>query len=153
MINKLYYTRIFLLLVFSFTCCQFISKPQKQVEGIIIPDEFFEFSKESNYYLVKYIKGVLAEKPQSLKNLIQFDCGGASFCYDLGGVALQTLDKIGEEKMVELLAKLDKKTKKRLELLLLYGLEYSDINSKKRKAPRKADLALEFPRLHKSLTQ
>ncbi|OJJ23523.1 hypothetical protein BKI52_03935 [marine bacterium AO1-C] len=153
MINKRYHTGIFLFLAFSFTHCQFVNKPQKQVEGIVIPDELFEFTKENNYYLVKYIEGILAEKPGALKNLVQFDCGGASFCYDLGGVILQTLDKIGEAKMIELSAKLNKKTKEKLELLLLFGLEYSDINSKKRKAPGKPNLALEFPKLHKSLKQ
>jgi len=137
----------------NFAVAQSFGDPPKQVRGVIIPENLYQFAKEENHYLAKYIGGVLDKKQSALQDLIDFDCGGASFCYDLGGVILQTLDKVGELAMIKLAAKLDKKTKKKLELLLLFGLEYSDINSKKRKAPGKANLKVEFPKLHKSLNQ
>ena len=142
-----------LFLAINIATCQSSYKPKKQVRGIVIPEDLYQFSKAENYYLVKYIEGVLDKKTNALMQLINFDCGGASFCYDLGGVILQTLDKIGEASMIRLTEKFDKKAKNKLKLFLLLGLEYSDVNSSKRKAPGKPNLSVEFPKLDKRLSQ
>jgi hypothetical protein len=95
--------------------------------------------------LKQLIKQTLKGDNESLTELINFDCGGAAGCYDLGFVLTQIINKLGESKFSEMLSRLSDKSAYELEGLISVGLEYGDNEQKGKIDKTKIELA--FPNL------
>lgn len=126
-----------------------ISCNKNEVNGIHINGAYTEFQSFSeNNKLILLIEKTLNKDPKSLKELIEFDCGGASFCYDLGSVLTQIIYKIGEDDFIIMTNSLSERQKQTLCALIGVGLEYGfrvdSINENK-------TFEFQFPKLYKVL--
>lgn len=115
---------IVLMLTVSLCTCRSSKSLVKEVDGIVIPTDLFELTKDDNAALVKYIRKSLQGDRRALIQLIHFDCGGAAGCYDLGTVLVQVVSKLGKDKTNSLIPTLNKKDTRHLVMLLQFGLEY-----------------------------
>ncbi len=101
-----------------------------EVEGIEIGHNLYDTQGYTkNKKLAELIKLTINKDDTSLVQLIDYWCGGAAGCYDLGGVITQIIYKIGEDDFIIMVNKLSLDKKNNLKGLIDVGLEYCD-NSK-----------------------
>jgi len=141
--------KIFLTLLLFVTI--FISCDHAEVDGIVIDHTLYEnltFAKQTE--LKKLVRLTLNKDENALTKLNNFWCGGAAGCYDLGYVVTQIIYRLGEDKFIKMVVKLDRERISGLEGLIAAGLEYGD-NNKDGKMDNK-QIETEFPKLHKLLS-
>ena len=131
------------ILVLTLTSCR-----QNKVDGIFIDHTLYENQSVSdNRELRQLIRQTLSKDDKSLAKLIDFWCGGAAGCYDLGFIVTQIIYKLGEKEFLIMVAKLDSNNVNGLEGLIMVGLEYGD-NDNDGKMDNKR-IENEFPELFK----
>ena len=141
----------FILLTTLFCSLTIVSCDRSEVDGVIIEHTLYEnlsFSKQIE--LKKLVSETLGGDEEALAGLTKFWCGGAAGCYDLGFIVTQIIYRIGENKFITMVEKLDKENGLELEGLISVGLEYGD-NDKDGKMDNKM-FQMEFPKLYKVLT-
>lgn len=117
---------IFFFLLFALTV---MSCKRNEVDGILIDSTLFENqSLESNQELRQLIQKTLKEDEIALDKLINFGCGGAAGCYDLGFIVTQIIYRMGEKEFVRMASKLEINSLYGLEGLVEVGLEYGYID-------------------------
>ena len=103
---------------------------KKQVDGIKISEDlsshhtFFERQE-----FKKLIEKSLQKDRKSFVESIDFNCGGAGDCYDLGIIFTEIIYQIGEGETIQLIQKLTPQQARRLDFLIRAGLEYGDLNN------------------------
>jgi len=133
-----------LILLFLISC-----KPS-EVNGIVIGETLKVNNTDYlNNNLAKLISNTLNKDEKSLVKIINFECGGASGCYDLGYVITQIIYKLGENEFISIIDNLDKKELIGIKELIEVGLEYGDNNYDGKIDNRKFEN--EFPTLKKAL--
>jgi len=96
-----------------------------EVEGITVNRAFVESqSHADNVKLMTLVEQTLDHNEKALADLIEFPCGGASYCYDLGSVIAQIVYTMGEDDFAEMIASLNKIQQRDLLNLIEVGLEY-----------------------------
>ncbi len=134
---------IFFFMLFALTV---MSCKRNEVDGILINSTLFENqSLESNQELRQLIQKTLKKDEIALDKLINFGCGGAAGCYDLGYIAIQIIYRMGEKEFVRMASKLEINSLNELEGLVEVGLEYG-YSDKDRKMDYK-NIEDEFPEL------
>ena len=135
---------LFLLVLFLLIGCN-----KNEVEGIKIGNTLIENQTYSeNQNLIKLIENVLLLDSNSLSALINFNCGEAAGCYDLGSVITQIIYKIGEERFMEMTNHLKESEKSLLKGFIEVGLEYGFPLDGKSKNERVEN---EFPIIYKNI--
>ncbi|MCW8897805.1 MAG: hypothetical protein OQJ96_04045 [Flavobacteriales bacterium] len=130
----------------------FNSCKQNEVNGIIIGLTLSENqSLSENRELIQLIKDALNLNEQAIPKLINFPCGGAAGCYDLGFVLTQIIYQIGEDEFIEMILLLDTNYINKLQGLIMAGLEYGDNNNDGKSDNKKIEK--EFPTLNEILTK
>jgi len=126
-----------------------ISCKKSQVSDIKIGNTLTENQSYSqNKILITLIEQVIKGNTKALSQLIKFDCGSSSGCYDLGSVITQIIVKIGESKFLVMAKQLDKNDISTLKGFISVGLEYG-IPIRKNKTNQYVDI--EFPLIYKEL--
>jgi len=115
--NKLF----LILILFIITSCR-----KEEVDGIKIGGTglYNSSSFEENKKLCNLITGTIKKDNKSLSGLLNFNCGGASGCYDLGYIITQIIYKTGESDFLEIAKKLSQNDKNELNGFIQVGLEY-----------------------------
>ncbi len=138
-------TIIFSLLLLIISC------NSSETHGIKINGAFTECQSFSeNSKLINLIEKSLELDENAVLELTNFDCGGASHCYDLGSAITQIIYKVGEERFIALVSEFDRKQKSNLCGLIDVGLEYGfRLNIEK----ENLDFENQFPKLYKVLVE
>ncbi len=140
------------LLLFIFIASLSISCKQQKADGIIIGSNLLEMqdytsNKKLRYLIIK----TLNNEQQTLIELTDYECGGASGCYDLGYVLTQIISRMGENNFIKLVSGLNKEQKQSVHLLIMAGLEYGDNNYDG--TMDNASISQVFPALEKVLNE
>lgn len=118
-----------------------------EVEGIKIGHNLYDTQGYTyNRELVGLIKQALNKDEKSIIQLMEFSCGGAAGCYDLGYVLVQIVYKIGEEDFITMTNKLTLDQKRNLKGFIDVGLEYGDNRIFDKTGSTTIDKV--FPKLH-----
>ena len=117
---------IFLILFFS----TIISCRNEEIGGIKIGGTalYENSSFEENRKWCQLVEKTIKRDEKALTELVNFDCGGASGCYDLGYIITQTIYKIGEDNFSGMADNLSEKDKNQLNGFIKVGLEYYNKN-------------------------
>ena len=136
-------------LIIIITSILFVSCIKNEVDGIQIGHTLIENRDYSeNKKLAHLIEDVLNQNRNSLSDLINFNCGGAAGCYDLGSVITQIIKKVGENNFIVMSQDLHDSEKLELNGFIEVGLEYGyRLNGKK----QNKEFKKEFPLLYKYL--
>ena len=129
----------------SVSGCSTFQPQARVVNGIHIPATPFT----DDAHLTQLINQALTAEPQAWAQLIRYDCGGGSFCYDLGYILSQLVYRVGEEKMLVVVQHLNQLEKFLWADLLRAGLEYGDQNNDSVQDNRRIET--EFPALQRAL--
>jgi hypothetical protein len=122
-----------------------------EVEGIKIGHNLYDTQGFSqNKDLVALIKQTLKKNDKSLVQLIDYWCGGAAGCYDLGNVITQIIFKMGEDDFILMSNRLTLHQKNNLKALIDVGFEYGDNSNYG--IVNKTTLDMAFPKLYLILT-
>ncbi len=134
-----------LVLLINFQSCA-----KTQTDEIKISEElsnhhtFFESQK-----FKELIEKSLQKDEKSFTELIEFNCGGAGDCYDLGIITTKIIYRIGEAETIQMIQNLTPKQARWLDFLIRAGLEYGDLD-KDGEVDNKT-IEKEFPKLYASI--
>lgn len=118
--------KVFLILTFSISL---ISCSVKEYDGIEIPYSIHVRTDFLDRKVRNVIKSALNHEPNAFKDFIKLsDKVDGESSYDLGYVLTQIINKIGEDKFIELTKGLNKNEKQLLLSFIRVGLEYGDNN-------------------------
>jgi hypothetical protein len=110
---------IFLLL--TYVSC----RKQTKVDGIDISDFDNALNdSKTNRIFCNMVSKTLKGDEKALGEMVNFWCGGASDCYDLGDIVTQIIYKMGDSTFTEMAYKLSYEDKKSLYDFIGVGLEY-----------------------------
>ena len=130
-------------LAFILICLAILGCKNKEVQGIIIGDTLLVLQSYSeNKELCHLIERALNKDSEALVGLINFPCGGAAGCYDVGYIVSQLVYRIGEHEFIQMTSKLTKQQQIEIRNYIEVGLEYGHNNLK---------IEHEFPELDKIL--
>lgn len=118
---------------------------EEEIDGIKIPQDAAGFTKKVEYKTL--VRNSIGGNIISLKELIEFDCGGASGCYTHGEVLVKIIDHIGEGKIINIIPQMNIREKSYFKFLLMAGLEYGEFKD----SNKSQTLEIRFPRLSKAL--
>ena len=115
-----------------------------RINGIEIGNALYSNQTlKENKKLSELIKQTLNNNSKSLFELIEFPCGNASGCYDLGFILTQIVYKTGETNFIKMISTLE--DKENLKSLIEVGFEYGNYENKK--------MEMEFPKLAEYINQ
>ncbi len=103
---------------------------KEEIDGIKIPHHAAGFTKKIQYKTL--VRNSMGGNIISLKELIEFDCGGASGCYTHGEVLVKIIDRIGEEKIIKIIPYMNIKEKSYFKFLLMADLEYGEFEDSRK---------------------
>jgi len=108
-----------------FVVCLFLVCCKTEVENIKIGNTLYEQQDLStNKRFADLIKRTLSRDSAALIELINFNCGGAAGCYDLGSVITQIVNRIGEYKFLKMVSQFSNQQKLQIRNFIVVGLEY-----------------------------
>lgn len=135
---------IYFLFFITFSSCV-----TTEVKGIKIGHTLYEQQDFiTNKKFCMLINQTLNQNSSALIALLNFPCGGAAGCYDLGSVISQIAYKIGEQDFFKMINIFSKKQKTEIRSFIEVGLKYGFRLNNNR--PNKT-LDEEFPLLSKAL--
>lgn len=114
-----------LIIVVSFISYHTISVPNS-ISGIntggttLVVNQSNSQTRQLHYL----IKQTLGRNSNALSELINFNCGGGSGCYDLGYFITQIIYQMGEDEFIIMMSELNSTDKMKLRQLIQAGLEY-----------------------------
>ena len=109
-----------LFFIILFSSCNKSEFREIRFGNTLIENQTFSQNKR----LCKAVEGTLQGDKNALIILINFNCGSASGCYDLGSVITQIVYKIGEDDFLKMVKKLNPEQKSNLRGFIDVGLEY-----------------------------
>lgn len=116
---------------------------EKEIPKYFMPS----MNKQDRIAYTRLVKLSLQKDLTALKKLINFWCGGGSYCYGHGILVVKIVGQIGEEPFIAIIPDLDEQEREWLKFLLEVGLEYRALD--KHQVFDKLDL--QFPKLDRAL--
>jgi hypothetical protein len=135
-----------LLIISAFLLVTCASCNKSSINGIELRHTLVENqSYDENKELIQLIEKTLKKDSESLIKLMDFWCGGAAGCYDLGYVLTQIAYKVGEDEFHKMIKHFTKSQKSSLTSFLNVGSKYGNYKNK--------TLDKEFPLVFKFLSE